>query len=510
MRKIRIKNFRSLVMEKPIEIKPLTLLFGKNGSGKSSFLKAMSFLGQNLKPEALNRTVYQISDETSLGGFESIVINNDIKEKIEIEIEEELLGIHYNISSVFSFNENERQRNLESLLISNLSDGSEFLIKPREINKKGIENLNNSNYNKLSKEEFLESFEKAKYERDHIGLSESSENDEYHYSPSLTLYREFKHPQNDIKSFFEAVDVLPILDRYSRIFDSKYFKYLVKANEKIREELQTQVGAYYKYIPLLVNYYLDWFKVESIRMKPQYNYKLDKYSNFSKTEYYGLISQLDKLKTNDKFESDDEKISRELYDSIEQFLEEKLKDLGLGGNIEIWKDTKNYIGGINYVDQYGVKTNLAEVSSGLLQILPILFKSYFLYRADIKYFIDTESTLDNPLEGYPIIMLEQPELHLHPSLQTKFAEFLSQSRTNFLIETHSEHIVRKIQVLIAQGSLKKEKVAVYYFEKDERTGITKIKEMELEDNGFFKGPWPDGFFDDSYNLTKELLRANKN
>ena len=34
--------------------------------------------------------------------------------------------------------------------------------------------------------------------------------------------------------------------------------------------------------------------------------------------------------------------------------------------------------------------------------------------------------------------------------------------------------------------------------------------MELEDNGFFKEPWPDGFFDDSYNLARELIYARKN
>ncbi|MBK6915235.1 MAG: DUF3696 domain-containing protein [Ignavibacteriales bacterium] len=80
----------------------------------------------------------------------------------------------------------------------------------------------------------------------------------------------------------------------------------------------------------------------------------------------------------------------------------------------------------------------------------------------------------------------------------------------YIIETHSEHIIRKIQVLIAQGKLSKEKVAVYYFDKDEKTGITSIKEMEMEDNGFFKEPWPDGFFDDSYNLARELIYARKN
>lgn len=494
-------------MEKPIEIRPLTLLFGKNGSGKSSFLKAMSFLGQNLKPEALNRTVYQISDETSLGNFESIVIKNDTHEKIEIEIEEKFRGSHYNLFATFS--SNERNRNLENLRISNHLDKTEFVIKPNEKNENGIENFERSDYNRLDKEEFNKLVEKEVKDQYYFGFSLERDNELYPYSSSIGYGREFKHPEKDVRRFFENVDLLPVFDSYSKRFRSEYFKYLLKTNKSIADDLELLIQTYYEVIPVRLSFFLNWFKIESVRVKPQYIYKLDRYGNFSKKDYYGLISHLDELQTKDKFESVNEKRLKEIYDSSDKFLEEKLKDLGLGGKVEIWKDTMNCIGGINLIDRMGVKMPLAEASSGLIQILPILFMSSFIYRSDFKDDY-TDSTENNPLEGYPLIMLEQPELHLHPSLQTKFAEFLAQSRSNSIIETHSEHIIRKIQVLIAQGRLKKEKVAVYYFDKNKETGITAIKEMELEDNGFFKEPWPDGFFDDSYNLTKDLLRANRN
>jgi predicted ATP-dependent endonuclease of OLD family len=314
-----------------------------------------------------------------------------------------------------------------------------------------------------------------------------------------------------VRKFFENIDSLPIFDSYSELFRSKYFKYELKKNDYLSEDLKKIIPIYYEAIPRYKLYFLDWFKIESIRMKPEYKYKMDKFGNFSNDAYYGIIKKLDKLQTKDKFKILDEMYSEEIYDSFENFLKEQLKELGLGINVEIWKDDEKNFGGIYLIDSKGVKINLAEASSGLLQILPILFKSYFLYRDDIKYFIDTESPLDNPREGYPIIMLEQPELHLHPSLQTKFAEFLSQSRSNFIIETHSEHIVRKIQVLIAQGKLKKEKVAVYYFDKDKKTGTTSIKEMELDERGRFKEDWPDGFFDTDVQNTLDFFRAlNKN
>ena len=74
-----------------------------------------------------------------------------------------------------------------------------------------------------------------------------------------------------------------------------------------------------------------------------------------------------------------------------------------------------------------------------------------------------------------------------------------------IIETHSEHLIRKLQVLIAKGELAREKVGVWYFKKV--NGITKVEKMEIDENGLFKNDWPDGFFDDSTDLTMELFEA---
>src|SRR3989304_5167326 len=108
MRKIKIKNFRSIVMDTPIEIRPLTLLFGKNGSGKSSFLKALRFLGQNLTSKALHKSIFQLGEEVFLGDFKEIVNKNDLSKKIEFEIEESFIShsdtIHYKLNAKFCDN----------------------------------------------------------------------------------------------------------------------------------------------------------------------------------------------------------------------------------------------------------------------------------------------------------------------------------------------------------------------------------------------------------------------
>lgn len=152
------------------------------------------------------------------------------------------------------------------------------------------------------------------------------------------------------------------------------------------------------------------------------------------------------------------------------------------------------------VDELGNIINFADTSSGFQFLLPIL--------AEI-----TKKGNSN------LYFIEQPELHLHPKLQTGFIEevvklnssdksILSQRRNcSFVFETHSEHIIRKIQVMIAKGELSKDDVAVYYF--DKKDGETKVKEMKIDDMGQFEDEWPDGFFDDSANLMIEMMEAIK-
>ena len=83
---LRIENFKSL-QNVELELKPLTFLFGANGSGKSSILKALRFLSANIKPLALKQTIYRIDDQLNLESFSQIVTNNDITKKVIFEIE---------------------------------------------------------------------------------------------------------------------------------------------------------------------------------------------------------------------------------------------------------------------------------------------------------------------------------------------------------------------------------------------------------------------------------------
>lgn len=233
----------------------------------------------------------------------------------------------------------------------------------------------------------------------------------------------------------------------------------------------------------------------------------------------------------DYFSGLDER-SPHFYFNLSILINNTLNRLGFDSTIFVCKTDD--VGKIISLKSNGAKLNISNESSGLLQLLPVLFglvyiKSDLNFELPIIYNPDDNSNIIDDFFPYiepsneyrnlknfnTSLFIEQPELHLHPKLQCSLAEYIGDLVSQFtpfnhlIIETHSEHIIRKIQVLIARGKINSDSIGInYLYTNGDRK--TKVKEMEIGVDGFFKEPWPDGFFDDSYNLTKELLYANKN
>lgn len=140
------------------------------------------------------------------------------------------------------------------------------------------------------------------------------------------------------------------------------------------------------------------------------------------------------------------------------------------------------------VHRDGVACNLRDVGIGVSQVLPVLV---------VAHFAPPGST----------IMLEEPEIHLHPLAQSVLAELfvtISQLRkVQFIVETHSEHLFRRMQTLMAKQQVSPTEAAMYFVERDGKT--TKLRELELDNFGRVKN-WPVGFFGDALGETREQAR----
>lgn len=137
----------------------------------------------------------------------------------------------------------------------------------------------------------------------------------------------------------------------------------------------------------------------------------------------------------------------------------------------------------------GELSNLADVGYGVSQILPVLVGGYGLPRGSL-------------------FIVEQPELHIHPKAQAEVGEFfceLIKRDVQSIVETHSEHLILRIQQKVALGELNPDDVAVSYI-KPTPEG-KQIVDLPLDRDGLFRVPWPDGFFEERKKEALNLARA---
>jgi len=125
-----------------------------------------------------------------------------------------------------------------------------------------------------------------------------------------------------------------------------------------------------------------------------------------------------------------------------------------------------------------LEVNVADVGFGASQTLPIIVQSFYTMPGGA-------------------MLLEQPEIHLHPRAQSLLGDLFIEAAEGhdrtFIIETHSEHILARVRLRIAEGQLSRDDVAIYYFEP--AANGTQIREVTLNDNGQYVH-FPPGFFEE--------------
>jgi predicted ATPase len=128
--------------------------------------------------------------------------------------------------------------------------------------------------------------------------------------------------------------------------------------------------------------------------------------------------------------------------------------------------------------------NLSDWGDGIKHIFSIIMQVIILAN------LETERKAS-------IFMIEEPEVHLHPKTQSYLANFFIDTieknpEVKFIIETHSEYLIRKLQFLVADRHTElASKIMLFYF------GENEIKQLEINENGNIKGEFGTGFFDES-------------
>ena len=140
--------------------------------------------------------------------------------------------------------------------------------------------------------------------------------------------------------------------------------------------------------------------------------------------------------------------------------------------------------------------NIKQTGQGIHQVLPLIVRSYLK---------DNEPTL---------IIIEEPETHLHPAAHGNLAErfvdsFLEDCNKNYLIETHSQNFVLRMRRLVAEGKLKPEQLAIYYVDFNKEINESTLEKINVDDGGGVD-KWPEGIFSETTLETRAIYNAQIN
>jgi predicted ATPase len=178
--------------------------------------------------------------------------------------------------------------------------------------------------------------------------------------------------------------------------------------------------------------------------------------------------------------------------TLEEYVAFWLKEMGLINDFRVEEISK----GTNLYRVYvrrgpgATEVLITDVGFGVSQVLPVLVLSYYAPEGST-------------------ILLEQPEIHLHPSVQSRLADVfidaMNVRKIQFIIESHSEHLLRRFQRRIAEGdTIQNEQTALYFCDVD-KAGST-LKPLDIDLYGNIRN-WPKDFFGDEFGEMAATTKA---
>jgi predicted ATPase len=425
---LELRNFRCFEKTN-IDFSPITILAGANSSGKSSII------GSILGALQANSFPYYYSPNgefIEMGDFQEIVHNHNNEKEIGIDIGYiDIYGNRNEISSDWINNTKTKMPMLKSMKFSSFFGDIDIVKKTEYILTAKISDNSILQVTNEKKDEKFQKVIKELMNLTKMGMFDDLDN-------IVINGNILEHKSSSIENINKTIN----LANYK---DEKF------------ESLIRGIGAFDN-LTSFTNY------IGSFRYQPERTYyqksglikKIDRFGG-------GFIDQIVSWEANE-----DKRyfaLVKEL-EKIEMLRLIKTKRLS-GGRYEI------------RVKTYGstIESNITDVGFGISQFLPI-------------------AVADKQLPSESILFLSQPEIHLHPSIQAQmgnyFADGVKNSKKQYIIETHSEYLINRLRLLVAEKKIKKDDVSLYYFSKNGST--SKTYKIDLGINGEISNA-PNDFFD---------------
>lgn len=511
MNKIGFENFRKFEELYDIENNGITFLVGPNNSGKSSVAKAFALIN-SIDWRDLPGTVFFDNDNYQLdnilySSFDRL-LNTKAKNKtitlhfgfedfkcslvIQEGYETEEGRTTYGNGVKFIINSTERNLTFEFNLIENIIriyKGNQSAVNENnlrelfEVNSK-IDKINNDRMNVINKSDDSE-FEKFENELGNLKSLRVQIIDKNINFNSNYYYYEYMHSDNS--------DLRVIISELNKHLNFKY----KKLEPKIKGDLKSMRE-------------LEKIKI-IIQNFGSINDVINNYIYEIRSFDYYTIPTVNSPKRKLLFKDNKEDLMGNAVHVIHdwgvpehgipasQLLKKWLKEFNIGVDFEIIPYV-NEAFEFNIIKEDGTKIALADEGKGVAQIVFLLLK------------------IGDAIQRSPkikkTIIIEEPETGLHPSFQSKltdlFLEVYNKFKIKFIIETHSEYMLRRSQVIVAHSESDNKNsenpFTVYYFSSKANEMPYRMKYCA---DGTFDKNFGNGFFDEASNSTLDLIKLKR-
>jgi len=482
---LSINNFRGF-QNQEINLSNFSLLIGENCSGKSSLLKFLLAMKQSLEPPNDQESNFTFSgDYADLGSYRESVFNHQNNRRISFKFtfRDDYFKFYKHeipsVARVFELEESNSyekrilRRDLRNLSLKYISDkiDKETTVKYQfssELDKHS--SIKTVFYNKNIGE--LRILHKPTPE---------AEDNKYFYLQGSFCDLSFK-------SYYAKKTFLLKNVRFDKaafmsiIYGLSLRESIIRDYKGLTADEVKEIFFHISYLLITQNYLTEFLqKIEYINplaSQPERIFlKGDVRRKFKFNNIEKVVKMLDKNSQEDT--------------GFIQLFSNLLAEFGVADDILLRSDIDLPVQELR-IKINDIWSNIADVGYGVVLQLPIIFEALSSeYRSK-----------DNR-----ILVIEQPEVHVHPRLQARLIEVLCKlnKNTSYIIETHSEHIIRKLQTIVRNEKyqVKSEDVTITYFIKKGKH--TLMQKHSIEKNGALLPKIPSGFFDSTFLLAKELI-----
>jgi len=456
IKNISFDNFKRFKSETIDLEKPITLLYGENSSGKSSILKGLVAILQTFSwTRNKHEPLVTQGEYANLGIFKDYVHNHEVSKKITISIT--INGSHWGrMLDSDSDSDSERRSYVAKLCYERSPYTEQARIYSIEVSSLARDGSSREIF-KLKKAE-TKSYYTLTTDPNVLGRW-------------LNIYLSKTIADKDLKRLASLKTKLNYTEGFT----------FVLASGKSDDLAANKIRVMDRFIYMLFDLHDNYKYLGPLRSSPSRSYTLSVAGSDVGSKGENTPSVISYLKRS----SESVKANKDAYKKIQHWTD--LLFPGRSITVEDYEELVKI-----KIRRGGIADSIQDVGFGFSQILPILVQAAALTRNQT-------------------MIIEQPELHLHPRAQVAFSRFLVEAcreGKRFIIETHSEHILRGLQLAISENSIndrlgiKKDDLKVYYFPSDPDS---RAFEIEINDNGELVNGWPAGFFDESYNLTKQII-----